>query len=98
MTDDKEKINKYIRYVCDEPGCEKSYKTIQGLNKHLKTHNRVKKLTYEQQRFKDDSDEIEKIANYLIVEKKYDTTIKLNPTLLGSLLTSLDWRLGYLGR
>ncbi len=42
-------------------------------------------------------EEIEKIANYLISERKYDTTIKLNPTLIGkeSLRDILNNKLGF---
>ena len=42
-------------------------------------------------------DEIEKIAKYLIVEKKLHTTVKLNPTLLGrdELNDILKNKLGY---
>ena len=42
-------------------------------------------------------DEIEKIAKYLIVEKKLHTTVKLNPTLLGrdELNDILKTKLGY---
>ncbi len=43
------------------------------------------------------SDEIEKIGRYFIEERKLNTTIKLNPTLLGSeqLRDILNHRLGY---
>jgi len=42
-------------------------------------------------------DEIEAIGTYLIEERKYHTTIKLNPTLLGAeqLREILNHRLGY---
>ncbi len=42
-------------------------------------------------------DEIEKIAMYLVKERKYNTTIKLNPTLLGpeQLRHILNEKLGY---